>query len=547
MPVVTLYFDRIKKILGKNVQKKLIIDTLPFLGLDIEEETADHINVEYSPNRPDYSTDYGIITGIQGLLGIKLGMPILKIKTGKNLIKADSSVSKVRPYITAIEARNGNLDDETIRQIITMQEDLHNGLGRRRKKASIGIHDLEKIKFPLFYKTITQKHSFVPLESETSMTIKEILEKTETGKKFKHILEGQVKVPIIVDTDGKTISLPPIANAKLTEMNTKTHNLLVEVTATDKNAAEGVLAVIATTLQMAGFQLYSVKITGANNSTPSLKSRDLILEPELVNKTLGIKISNTLILKSLKKSRLDAKLRGKKVVCTIPRYRTDIFGAMDLTEEVALGYGIQNLKPTIPESVSVGERNSITKTLETIRSLMIGLGYLEVMNFELTSKEILYDKIHRDSSKIISVADSKSQEHIILRDILLPGMMDVLSRNIHESYPQKIFEIGTVFEKDSPIKEGIHLACLSAHKDVNFSEVKSVLQSLLKTGFNLNCDTIAQNEPMFVDGRTGGILINGKKLGILGEVEPKVADNFRLITSVAGFEINLTGLVLAED
>ena len=117
MPVVTLYFDRIKKILGKNVQKKLIIDTLPFLGLDIEEETTDHINVEYSPNRPDYSTDYGIITGIQGLLGIKLGMPILKIKTGKNLIKADSSVSKVRPYITAIEARNGNLDDETIRQI----------------------------------------------------------------------------------------------------------------------------------------------------------------------------------------------------------------------------------------------------------------------------------------------------------------------------------------------------------------------------------------------------------------------------------------------
>ena len=74
--------------------------------------------------------------------------------------------------------------------------------------------------------------------------------------------------------------------------------------------------------------------------------------------------------------------------------------------------------------------------------------------------------------------------------MLLPGMMEVLSRNIHESYPQKIFEIGTVFEKDSPIKERIHLACLSAHKDVNFTEVKSVLQSLLKTGFNLSCNTV---------------------------------------------------------
>lgn len=543
MPVVTLYFDRIKKIIGRSIPTRKIIDTLPFIGLDIEDETADHINVEYSPNRPDYSTDYGIITGLQGLLGIKLGMPVLKIKNGKYSIKADPSVSKIRPYVTAIEARNGKLDDETIRQIITMQEDLHNGLGRRRKKASIGIHDLEKIKFPLYYKTVTREHSFVPLESNVSLTVKDILEKTETGKKYKHILEGHSKVPVIVDSDGKTISLPPIANAKLTEMNTKTRNLLVEVTATDKNAAEGVLAVVANTLQIAGFELYSVKITGAGNSTPVLKSRDLVLEPELVNKTLGIEISNQLIVKSLKKSRLDAKLRGKKIVCTIPRYRTDIFGVMDLVEEVALGYGIQNLAPTMPESVSAGERNHTTKTLETVRSLMIGLGYLEVMNFELTSKEILYDKTGRESSKIISVADSKSQEHIILRDMLLPGMMEVLSRNIHESYPQKIFEIGTVFEKDSSIKEGIHLACLSAHKDVNFTEVKSVLQSLLKTGFNLSCNTVPQKEPMFVDGRTGSIVVNGKKLGSLGEMDTKVVDNFKLRTPVAGFEIKLTDLL----
>lgn len=543
MPVVTLYFDRIKKILGKNIPKTKLVETLPFIGLDIEDETADHINVEYSPNRPDYSTDYGIITGLQGLLGIKLGMPVLKIKNGKNTIKVTPTVSKVRPYVTAIEARNGKLDDETIRQIITMQEDLHNGLGRRRKKASIGIHDLEKIKFPLYYKTVTQEHSFVPLESDASMTVKEILEKTETGKKYRNILEGHAKVPIIVDSDGKTISFPPIVNAKLTEMNTKTRNLLVEVTATDKNAAEGVLAVVANTLQIAGFELYSVKITGAGNSTPVLKSRDLVLEPDLVNKTLGIQISNQIIVKSLKKSRLDAKMRGKKIVCSIPRYRTDIFGVMDLVEEVALGYGIQNLAPTMPESVSAGERNHVTKTLETVRQLMVGLGYLEVMNFELTSKEILYDKTTRAASGIISVADSKSQEHIILRDMLLPGMMEVLSRNIHESYPQKIFEIGTVFGKDSPIKEGIHLACLSAHKDVNFTEVKSVLQSLLKTGFNLSCNTIPQKEPMYVDGRTGSIVVNSKKLGSLGEIDAKVSDNFKLRMPIAGFEITLTDLL----
>ncbi|MDE1840185.1 MAG: phenylalanine--tRNA ligase subunit beta, partial [Thaumarchaeota archaeon] len=447
-----------------------------------------------------------------------------KIKSGKNVIKADASVSKVRPYVTAIEARNGVLNDETIRQIITMQEDLHNGLGRRRKKTSIGIHDLDKIKFPLYYKTVAKNHSFVPLESDASMTVKEMLEKTEAGKKYGRILEGKDKVPMIIDSAGNTVSFPPIINSRLTEINSKTRNLLVEVTATDKNAAEGVLAVLTNALQVAGFQIFSVKITGANNSTPSLKPRDLILEPELVNKTLGIDISSSLMIKSLKKSRLDARMKGKKIVCTIPRYRTDIFGVMDLVEEVALGYGIQNLVPTMPESISAGERNDITKSLEIIRSLMIGLGYTEVMNFELTGKEILYEKTNRDSSKKISVADSKSQEHIILRDVLLPGMLEVLSRNIHESYPQKIFEIGTVFEKGSQIKEVVHLACLDAHKDANFTEIKSILQSLLKIGFNLTCETIAQKEHMFVDGRTGSILVSGKKLGTIGEVDPKIAD-----------------------
>jgi phenylalanyl-tRNA synthetase beta chain len=274
-----------------------------------------------------------------------------------------------------------------------------------------------------------------------------------------------------------------------------------------------------------------------------MKSRDLILESKLVNKMLGSEMSNNVIVSSLRKSRLDAKVQGKQIVCTIPRYRTDIFGVMDLVDEVALGYGIQNLKPTMPESISTGERNNITKSLEIVRSLMIGLGYLEVVNFELTSREILYDKIHRDSSKMISVIDSKSQEHIILRDMLLPGMIEVLSRNIHESYPQKIFEIGTVFEKDSPIKEKIHLACLSAHKDVNFTEVKSVLQSFLKIGFNLSCNTVAQKEPMFVDGRTGDIMISGVKLGSLGEIDIKVIDNFKLRMPMAGFEIKLTDLL----
>jgi phenylalanyl-tRNA synthetase beta chain len=544
MPVVTLYLNRLQKLLGKKTSQEKIISTLPFIGLDIEEQTKDHISVEYSPNRPDYSTDYGIASGLQGLLGIKTGMPKLKIKKGKYSIKVDPSVRKVRPFITSVVAKNGKLDSETIRQIISMQEDLHNGIGRRRKKTSIGIHDLDKIKFPLIYTTMSKDHKFIPLTSSSEMSISEILQKTDVGTKYGNILGASQKVPIILDSIGNTISFPPIINSNLTTVTKTTQNLLVEITAVDKNAAEDTLAVVANTLQDAGFSIFSTKISGANNSTPTLNSRRMILEVDLVNKILGLNLSASTIISSLRKSRLDAKSQGNKIICIIPRYRTDIFGTMDLVEEVALGYGIQNLEPTIPQSVSSGQKNKITISLDSMSAIMVGLGYFEAMNFGLVSKEVQYDFTKRDSSKMISVDDSKSQSHTILRDSMLPGLIDTLSRNIHETYPQKLFETGVVFSKVSnEIKEEIHLACVCAYNDVSFSEVKSILQSVFKTGFGLHCTTQMTSAPMFSEGRTANIVINNKTVGVIGEISPEVIDNFKLRIPVAGFEVKLTGLI----
>ena len=133
MPVVKLNLDRLQGLVGRNVSKNKIVSKLPFLGLDIEELTKDSVRVEYSPNRPDYATDFGIAASLQGLLGLKKGQIKLAIKKSNFSIKVDASVRKVRPYVTAIVAKNGTLDDETIRQLIVLQEDLHSGIGRKRK------------------------------------------------------------------------------------------------------------------------------------------------------------------------------------------------------------------------------------------------------------------------------------------------------------------------------------------------------------------------------------------------------------------------------
>ena len=545
MPVVELNLGRLQKLVGKNTNKKQILDILPFLGLDIESLGRNVVRVEYSPNRPDYSTDFGIALGLQGILGISKGMPRLKIRTKGNYeIKVDSSTSKIRPFVTGIVARNGSLDDEAVKQIINMQEDLHFGLGRKRKKSSIGIHDLDNVSFPLKYTTTSRDHRFVPLNSTKESSISEILRDSEVGRDYGSILGQSSKVPIITDAKGQTISFPPIINASLTTVTTKTKNILVEVTGIDKQSAEDMLSVVVAILQGAGFQFSQLKVSGSRNSTPNFATRTVTFDAGPVNKILGLNISNSVLASCLKKSRLDAVVKNKKIQCTIPRYRFDIFGGMDIVEEVALGYGIDNLKPAWPASVHIGEKNSASEKLDSISQLMTGFGFMETLNSTLTSEQTLYEMTNRDSSQIISVTSSKSQEHTILRDSILPGLLENLSKNIHETYPQKFFESGIVFSKGSPIKETANLACVTASEETNFSEMKAILQSLLRIGFSIKCETKAlPSHALFSQGRVAEIIINRKTVGYIGELDSKVLENFRIRTKVVGFEIKLSGLI----
>lgn len=542
MPVVTLYLQRLQRLVGAKATKNQILDALPFLGLDIEEQTDEYVRIEYSPNRPDYATDLGIAAGLQGLLGIKSGMQDVKIlKNNTFSIMVEPAVKKIRPYIAVMVAKGGHLDDESIRQLIALQEDLHFGIGRRRKKSSIGIHNLDVVSFPLLYCARTGDHKFTPLGAEQEISTSQILERMSVGQEYGGILGGKTKMPMILDGDGKTISFPPIINSALTTVSTSTKNLIVEVTGNDKSAVEDSLSVIASTLQGLGFTLYGVR-TSPSGSSGMFKARTIALDPVLVNKTLGLNLSTNQMCAMLRKCRLDAKVKGAKILCTVPRFRFDIFGPMDLVEEVMLGYGIQNFVPVLPASSSVGQKNPYTVQSDTLSQVMIGLGFTEILNSSLSSRRVLYEQAGRTPSDVIEVAESKSQEHTILRDAILPGVLETLSRNVHEQYPQKLFEMGTIFEAGMPIKESVYLACVSAHKDSGYTEIKSILQSLLKTFSGIECKTKTSSHPMFAKGKTADVMINGKKIGVIGEVDSRIIDGFKIRVPVSAFEIAVSDL-----
>jgi phenylalanyl-tRNA synthetase beta chain len=519
MPVVNVTTDRLKKFVP-GVKMDKVLDILPFVALDIEGIDNNTIRVEYNPNRPDFSSDYGIARALRGLLGLETGMPKFKIagKSGQ-AVKVEQQVKKIRPHIVALVAKNGKLDDETIKQLIAMQEDLHNGVGRRRKKASIGIHNLDAIQFPVTYRAVDSDYSFVPLGESSSKTIEQILKESETGKQYGHILSKFDRYPAIIDSAGTTLSFPPIINGDATKVDTKCRNLFVEVTATDQKAAEDMLAIIAVTLHDAGFEIRTVTV--GSKETPQMRPSQIAVDISYINSILGLELDIKQAITCLRKSRLDAKARGYKITCTIPRYRTDITHPIDIAEEVAIGYGIYNLEPTFPASTTAGQKNLLSTYFDAAREAMTGLGMLESLNISQTSKEV---------------------EHEILRESLVPSLLQSLSRNVHEEYPQRLFEIGKTFRKNDAIVESWNIAAVVAHGEAGYTEIKSAMQALLRTCFGKDATTKAAESPFFMSGRCAKVIIDGKVVGAIGEVTPLALENFKLRVPVAGFEIDLSAL-----
>ena len=544
MPVVNVTIERLKKLVS-GIKMEKVLNMLPFVGLDIEGVDNNVIRVEYNPNRPDFSSDYGIARALRGLLEIETGIPKFKVAGKSRLaVRVEPAVRKIRPYIVAFVARNGRLDDETIKQLIAMQEDLHNGVGRKRKKASIGIHNLDVIEFPVTYKTVSSDYSFIPLDESSECSIDQILKESEIGKQYGHILSEFDTYPIIVDNLGTVLSFPPIINGNATKVNEKCRNLFVEVTATDQKSAEDALAIFAVTLYDAGFEIRTVTIdSGKKIETPQMKPKIISADMSYVNSILGLTLDTKQMINCLKKSRLDAKAIGKKIVCTIPRYRTDISHSIDITEEVAIGYGIYNLKPIFPDSQTAGKKNSLSTYFDAIRETLIGLGMIELLNFSLTSKEVQYNAFGIVAKDVLSVDGSKSIEHEILRDSLIPSLLQSLSYNIHEQYPQRLFEIGKTFRKEGTIIERWSIGAVVAHTDAGYTEIKSTMQALLKSCFGKDATTRASANQMFMDGRCAEVIFDGKSVGVIGEIIPCALQNFKLRVPVAAFEIDLLAII----
>ena len=454
-----------------------------------------------------------------------------KVNKSSYRSKKDSKVKNVRPFAINAVVKNINLDDATIKSLMQVQEKLHASHGRNRKKVSIGVYDLNKIKFPLTYTTKPTSFKFKPLEFKNELSLKEILERHPKGRDYKETLEGFKEYPIWLDSTNQVLALVPIINSEETKVDKKTKDLFIDVTGTDLKACEQALNIITTSLADRGGKIYEVKVD--NISYPDLKPKKLKLNKSYVEKTLGLKLTEAKIKELLSKMGISYS-NGDAL---IPTYRTDILSEIDLVEDIAIAYGYENFIPEIPNVSTIAKESEFEIFRNKICNILANLGLIETNTYNLTNKKSQVELMNLKKLKLVEIENALNEDYNVLRAWMIPSLLEVLKNNKHYDYPQKIFEAGTVFTSD----EKTRLAISLAHSKVTFTDIKQILDVILNS-LDLTYEIKETEHDSFIPGRVGRVSCKGKEIAYIGEIHPKVLDNFSLETPIAALELNLTDL-----
>lgn len=551
MPTITLERKRFSSYVGREIKVEEMAKWLPWMGTDTEEVGEDYVKIEYNPNRVDFCSYTGVARAFQGLLGWKTGLPNFNVKSGTTVLNVDKSVAEVRPYVVCAVVRGLKIDYDTIRELMEMQEALHWMIGRDRRKASIGVHNLDAVKPPFSYVTCAPNEiKFIPLDKNEEMTPQEVLEKHEKGMAYRSEIDFASRYPLIVDRDGKVLSFPPIINGELTRVAEDTQNLFIDVTGTELNAIQRSLNVLVTALADMGTSIETVNVKYFDKVlvTPDLNPQKMKLHVDYSNERLGVNFSDAQTIEALQHSRLGAKqFKNGIIQVTIPAYRTDILHEIDLVEDVAIGYGVFKLEPTKPKSITTGTSHKISKITSYVRQIMVGLGFTEALNFVLTNEDDHYKKMRQKPKGLVTLSNPVSTEYSIIRNDLLPSLLKNLAVSKHHIFPQQMFEVSDVIklneDTETYTERRIHFAAVSSHPTANFTEIKSILESLM---MNLGWKLWVVKEtthPSFLQGRAATITINNVELGFVGEIHPEVLNNFELENPTVAFEIDLQKII----
>ncbi len=281
---------------------------------------------------------------------------------------------------------------------------------------------------------------------------------------------------------------------------------------------------------------------------------DLPLEPEKINKLLGTKISTEDMKEYLR--RLEIPVEGMTI--HVPSFRPDLRRMADIAEEVGRLYGFNNIETTMFKGTTVRGGYSETRKQEDLAGATArALGYSEIITYSFVSPTV-FDLIRlpADSSlrKPIKILNPLGEDTSVMRTTALPSMLDILSRNnAYHNKAVKLYELAKTYipvEGRVLPQEPKTLVLGSYGEGETFFTLKGEIEAILG---ELNADKAeyeaVRDNPSYHPGRCARIAIDGKDVGVFGQIHPLVAKNYGIDGEIYCAELNFTALltVLAPE
>ena len=592
MPVIGISVKQLNKILNKKLSSQVLSDTLEQLGCDLEGiaqailyecpkcsnflDKLEHedapkrctfcdfeqevpfksveqdqvIRLDLLPARPDFFDAGGLARALKGYLDIETGLPNYEVSNSKIEVTVDSSLGNkesYRPFIACAVVRMPAIDSLLLRTMMKLQENLHWGIGRDRKLASIGIYDLDTITPPINYMAVKPDGlKFHPLgRPEELMTPSEILEKHPKGTAYAELLKELKAYPLLIDSNKRVLSMPPIINSDETRLKIGSKNLFIDVTGITYGDVQKSLKTLVTSLIELGGKVESVKIVNDAKEvfTPDLTPGEISINLESARQWLGLDLSNEEAVKYLERMRFSVKGEAPDYKVGYPAFRTDMKHEVDVFEDLAIAYGFHKMPMQLVPTMTVSKERPEEKISNLVRSIMLGLGFDEIFSLMLTTHNNHFTKLRRPVGEDYALLlNPKSAEHNVLRSHLLTGLLESLEKNRMHPMPQKYFELGNIVlmdpDSESNTKEERRIAFAMVDETIGYDKARSITDAILhETG--LTGKYAVQKDPAFIEGRTAKITLSNGLEAYLGEVHPQVLRNFNLEYPVILGEIAL--------
>jgi phenylalanyl-tRNA synthetase beta chain len=252
----------------------------------------------------------------------------------------------------------------------------------------------------------------------------------------------------------------------------------------------------------------------------------------------------------------------RTVLAVPPSWRFDLEIWADLEEEVARGWGYDQLPATLPGATG-GGLSAAQRLRRQAREVLAGVGVTEVQTLPFLSQAAL-DRLGLPAGdprrETLRLANPLSEEAPELRTTLLPGLAEAAARNLARGLDGvAVYELGAVFLAhrmeelpDEPLTLGVVLAGqapIGRHDDprrpFDFADAKGAVEGLVAALGVPGVGFRAEEPPPFHPGRCAAVLLEGRPVGLLGQLHPRVAAAFELPAAAFAVELELGPLLAA--